>query len=446
MNRLRRSHWLIGLALLVAVGLADAPRAQARPPCPGDHAPGVVLARFRAPLSTTEQSGQNIVAVIPGIDVVAIRTPIGQECAVRDTLARDPHVAFTELDHAIHAAEAFIPNDPGWPNQWGPLKMGAPVAWSITTGAPHVVIAVLDSGTQLTHPDLAANLWTNPGELPDNGLDDDGNGKADDIWGWHFYHEWAWDGTQYTYLPRQDNRVADDYGHGTHVAGIAAARIHNGVGIAGMAGTARLMTVKVLDQYGNGWYSDLAQGIVYAVDNGARVINISAGGKPSSQMLQEAVDYAHARGALVVAAAGNDGGAVLYPAACEGALAVAATDQNDLRASFSNHGPQVDVAAPGVSIYSTWYRGNYFIRSGTSMATPHVAGLAALIWSARPHLTSLQVSEIITATASDVNSGTLQLPGWDEYLGWGRIDAARALSATIQMPTGRYLYLPLILH
>lgn len=419
----------IGLVLTLAAGQAGILHAQPRPPCPGDYAPGVVWVRFSDKAAPEWKS---------------LPVPSGQECAMLETLRHDPRVAFAELDYAIHATDVFTPNDPGWSNQWGPARIGAPAAWSVTTGAPTVVIAVLDSGTHLGHEDLAANLWANPGEVPANGLDDDGNGKVDDVWGWHFYHAWAWDGTQYTYLPREDNQVTDDYGHGTHVAGIAVARINNGVGIAGMAGNARLMTVKVLDQYGNGWYSDVAQGIVYAVDNGARVINISAGGTPASQMLQEAVDYAYARGVLVVAAAGNDGGAVLYPAACEHTLAVAATDQNDLRASFSNHGPQVDVAAPGVSIYSTWYRGNYFTRSGTSMAAPHVSGLAALIWSARPYLDLPQVSYIITSTARDVNGATLMLPGWDEYLGWGRIDAAHALSATIQTSPVNYLYLPLV--
>jgi hypothetical protein len=149
--------------------------------------------------------------------------------------------------------------------------------------------------------------------------------------------------------------------------------------------------------------------------------------------VQEAIDYAHARGVLVVASTGNDGGSVLYPATCEHALAVAATDQEDARPGFSNHGPQVDVAAPGSGIYSTWYLGGYYTKSGTSMAAQHVSGLAALIWSARPDLTAEQVSAIITGTAADVNAGTH--PGWDEYLGWGRVEAGRALSLTVHTGT-----------
>jgi len=434
MGKQRHLSWLIGLALIVAVG-QDGILSH----CADDHAPGVVLVGFRDGTVATEQwAGLDVIATIPGIDVASLSVPGGQECAALEMLRSDSRVAFAELDYAVHAVETrflretgfLIPNDPGWVNQWGPAKIGAPVAWSVVTGTPDVVVAVLDSGIQLGHEDLSDNLWINPGEIPDNGSDDDGNSKVDDFWGWHFYHKWAWDGEKYTYLPWEDNQVADDNGHGTHVAGIAGAEINNGVGVAGMAGGSRLMTVKVLDQYGNGWYSDLAQGIVYAVDNGARIINLSLGGAPSSQTLQEAVDYARARGVLVVAATGNDGGAVLYPAACEHVLAVAATDQSDARASFSNHGPQVDVAAPGVDIYSTWpWVGGYFTKSGTSMATPHISGLAALIRGARPHLAVEQVTGIITTTAADVNVATF--PGWDEYLGWGRVEAGEALSATV---------------
>ncbi len=442
MGKSRHSSWLVGLTVVALVG-RGAILAPQSPRCQGDYAPGVVLVGLHSqpPMSfssgiESQSEGETRVLTATETEVRALRVPVGQECATAERLRHDPRVAFAELDYAIHTLGT--PNDPAWPNQWGPTRIGAPEAWAVTTGASHVVVAVLDTGIQVSHEDLAANLWTNPGEIPDNGIDDDGNGKVDDVWGWRFYHEWAWNGEEYDYLPRQDNRVADDHGHGTHVAGIAGARINNGVGIAGMAGTARLMAVKVLDEYGNGWYSDLAQGIVYAVDNGADVINLSVGGEPASETLQEAVDYAHDHGVLVVAAAGNRDphtgyDAVLYPAACEHALAVAATNQDDARPSFSNHGPQVDVAAPGTDIYSTWYRGNYFTQSGTSMATPHVSGLAALIWSARPNLLAAQVTEIITSTARDVNGGTLQFPGWDEYLGWGRIDAAQALSVTASL-------------
>jgi subtilisin family serine protease len=193
------------------------------------------------------------------------------------------------------------------------------------------------------------------------------------------------------------------------------------------------MPVKVLDMYGTGWYSDIAAGIIYAVDNGARIVNLSLGGEGASETLCAAVEYAYNRNALVVAAAGNTSGAVMYPAACAQALAVAATDEADVRASFSNHGPELDVAAPGVGIYSTWCRQDvylgtclgsyYFAKSGTSMATPHVSGLAALVWSHWPEWTNEQVARRIQQTAVDLGE-----PGWDEWYGWGRVDARAALA------------------
>lgn len=445
MKKLRSSSWLIGLALIVTLGpnivLPDEPTF-----CTGTYAPGVVLVGFRDQGESAFHQGhtqpsqrwlkaENIVATIPEIDVTVLRVPAGLECTVLETVRHDPRVAFAELDYAVRAAETgfLTPNDPGWVQQWGPAKIGVPIAWWVATGTPDVVIAVLDSGIQPDHEDLADRLWTNPGEVPGNKVDDDGNGRVDDFQGWHFYH--AWNGQ--AFVPGEDNQIADEHGHGTHVAGIAGATFNNNVGIAGVAGGSRLMVVKVLDQQGEGQYSDVAQGIIYAVDNGAQVINLSFGGTSPSQTLQEAVNYAHARGVLVVAASGNDGSPVLYPAACEHVLSVAATDQDDNRASFSNYGPEVDVAAPGVSIYSTGWpddsradcTSGYCRKSGTSVATPHIAGLAALMRSARPDLTVAQVTGIITSTAADVNTGTLT--GWDEYLGWGRVEAGRALSATI---------------
>ena len=388
-----------------------------------------------------------VLSTQPQIGVQALRVPAGEECTLLETLRRDPRVAYAELDYAVRATDAITPNDPDWPLQWGPAKIEAPAAWSIVTGTPDVVIAVLDTGVYLDHEDLASKLWTNPGEVPDNWVDDDGNGKVDDVHGWHFYHSW----TGSTYLPAEDGDVRDDNGHGTHVSGIAAAATNNGVGIAGLAWGARIMPVKVLNQYGDGFYSDLAAGIVYAADNGARVINMSLGGVEPSQTLCAAVDYARRHGVLVVSATGNDGAPwVRYPAACPGVLAVAATDSNDQRAQadgryFSNYGPQVDLAAPGQDIYSTWCHQNiylklcdgdyYLAKSGTSMAAPHVSGVAALIWSRWLALTADVVALQITRTTVDVGS-----PGWDEYTGWGRLDAATAVT-TLTVPADLWIQL-----
>ena len=361
----------------------------------------------------------SIAHVVKPLALVEARVPIGQEEEVADRLRRSGQVAYAELDYAAASTDIVTPTDPGWPRQWGPRQIEAPAAWEIVTGTARIVIAVVDSGITLNHEDLASQRWINADEIPGNYSDDDGNGQIDDVNGWHFFQRYTSSG----FVPDENANVQDDYGHGTHVAGIAAAAANNGVGITGIAPGAQIMPVKVLDQYGNGWYSDIAAGMVYAVDNGAQIINLSLGGSESSQSLRAAVDYAQAHGVLVVAATGNTGGAVLYPAAYESVLAVAATDQNDQVAYFSNRGSQVDVAAPGVEIYSTWpWRDGYFTKSGTSMAAPHVSGVAALIWSKQPWASSLSVAYTITSTAQDVSA-----EGWDELTGWGRLDAFAAI-------------------
>ena len=369
-------------------------------------------------------------------------------------MRRLPGVAFAELDYLVQAdtdvtrtAQAGqpastlgrsasgtagvsrSPNDPDYSQQWALSKINAPAAWNVTTGTVAITIAIVDTGIDLGHPDLATKIWTNPGEIPANGLDDDDNGKVDDVHGWHFFS------------PGEDAFIQDDHGHGTHVAGIAAATTDNGIGVAGVAWGARVMSVKVLDSGGIGSYSSIAAGIVYAADEGAKIINLSLGGAPSSPTLCQAATYATAAGALVVAATGNTGGPVLYPAACDHVLAVAATDRADQRADFSNLGPQVDLAAPGVDIYSTWYQSGlqasgYFTKSGTSMATPQVAGVAALVWSRWPTWTPDQVAQRLLDTALDLGE-----PGWDVYSGWGRLDAANAVTAPVA-PV-RHIYLPL---
>jgi subtilisin family serine protease len=300
----------------------------------------------------------------------------------------------------------------------------APAAWNINTGSPNIVVAVLDTGIDLDHSDLIGQLWVNPGEIRGNGLDDDGNGHIDDIHGWNV-------------LESGSSVIDDDHGHGTHVSGIIAARGNNGQGIAGMAWSSRVMVVKVLDEYGDGYYSDLAEGLTYAADNGARVANLSLGGTMPSQLLQDAIDYAHARGTLIVAATGNTNSAIQYPAASDNTLAVAASNRDDERASFSCYGPEADLTAPGSSIYSTCLGGDYCPKSGTSMASPHVAGLAALIYAQEPTLTPNQVAQLLKETSQDIDA-----PGWDPYTGWGRIDAYRVLA---KMDAQFSYYFPIVL-
>ena len=423
------------LVALLVVSMSGKPAAATRAEVTRFR-PGGVLVKFkegasaadvRAALSRWELS---IEREIPRLGLKSLAVPPGQELTMAESMRRDPAVEYAELDYLISVA--IIPSDPRWENQWAPAKIGAPAAWEITTGSEEIVIAVLDTGLKLDHPDLAATVWTNPGEVPANSLDDDQNGKVDDVHGWHFYHQCS--GSEC--LPFEDDDLRDDNGHGTHVAGIAAAETDNQVGIAGISWGAQLMPVKVLDEYGDGWYSDVIAGIVYATDNGADVVNLSLGGEESSQALQEAVDYSHAQGVLLIAATGNKGWPVFYPAACDHVLAVGATDADDQRPEFSNYGPETDVVAPGVSIYSTWpWLDGYWHKSGTSMAAPHAAGLAALIWSARPDLSNDQVAQAISRTALDLGA-----PGWDEFYGWGRIDAYQAL-----LSVGHFkLYVPFL--
>jgi thermitase len=399
---------------------------------------GAVLVGLRGVGGWTAQQavlaapGTSLQYTIAPLGLMSLSVTPGQEAATVAALRRRPDVAFAELDYL--AAAAGVPNDPDWGNQWSLAQIGLPAAWNVTTGSAGIIIAVVDSGVYLGHPDLASKVWTNPGEIRGNGIDDDLNGKVDDVNGWHFFQQWTPSG----YVPVGNANVTDDFGHGTHVAGIIGAATNNGLGIAGISWGARVMPVRVLDQYGSGWYSDIADGIVYAVDNGAKIINLSLGGAATSQTLCEAAAYAHQKGALLVAATGNTGAAVLHPAACEGVLAVAATDRFDYRADFSNYGPQVDVAAPGVNIYSTWpWVDGYFTKSGTSMAAPHVSGVAALVWSRWPEWDNVAVSKQIIETAVDVDA-----EGWDPYTGWGRLDAAAAVASGEGV--ARPIYLPFV--
>jgi len=331
-------------------------------------------------------------------------------------LRRDPTVEYCELNYRASALDE--PDDALWSQQWALHRIQASAAWDVAR-CEGTVVAILDTGVFQDHPDLSNVLWTNVGEIPGNGIDDDENDKIDDVHGWHFYQNCTNDNCQ----PYENHLIEDENGHGTHVTGIAAAQTNNGLGIAGVSRGGQAMIVKVLDRYGDGYYSDIAAGIRYAADNGAQVINLSLGGDQPSRVLQDAVDYAYNKGVLVVAATGNDGGAVLYPAACDRVMAVAATDEQDQRPAFSNYGPQVDIAAPGQNIISTWRPPYYYFqRRGTSMAAPHVAGAAALLRSWRPDYTNDQTQERLQSCSDDVNASTL--PGHDSFLGWGRLNLA----------------------
>lgn len=292
------------------------------------------------------------------------------------------------------AAPAHAASDPLLAEQWAlsePEATGAQEAWTQSRG-DGVVVAILDSGVQLSHPDLAANLWRNPGEVPGNGVDDDRNGFVDDVHGAN--------------IMTANGNVDDDEGHGTHVAGIVGAQVGNGAGGAGIAPGAKLMAVKVLDANRAGNSSLLARGIRYAVDNGARILNVSLNGDGTSVDLDDALRYAGDHGATVVTSAGNNARDIdlkpSYPASSSApaVLSVTATEQSGGLLSMANRGLNaVDLAAPGGYILSTARGAGYERRAGTSMAAPFVAGSLALLAAARPDLTQQALRSALLASA-----------------------------------------------
>jgi hypothetical protein len=367
-----------------------------------------------------------------------------------DAFRRLPEVEGAEPDYVVKQAAAAesptstLPDDPDFATyQWGfrntgdqitdpanlPRVVGADIhaadAWAVTTGDRRVVVAILDTGIRTDHPEFAGRLWTNEGEIPGNGLDDDGNGYVDDVSGWNFI--------------ANDANPYDDGGHGTACAGIVAANANNESQLAGLDWSCRLMPVKVLSGAGEGTLSGIAQAIVYAADAGADVISMSLGGYGSSTFLADACAYAHDAGVFLAAAMLNDNTSQpAYPAALDPwVTAVGSTDPADQRCTpevsgyGSNYGPHIDVVAPGVSIpvLSVGAPTGVALGAGTSFATPMVAGLASLLLSVRPDLAPDQVRDLIRYSAADqVGRPAEDTPGFDVYHGWGRIDCGRALA------------------
>ena len=277
-------------------------------------------------------------------------------------------------------------------NNWGADLVRAPAAWAQGYTGNGVVVAVLDTGVDYNHPDLKDKIWTNPNEIPGNGIDDDNNGYIDDAQGWNFV-----DNT---------NSTIDVNGHGTHVAGTIAGE-NNGFGVTGIAYDAKIMSIKVLNEQGSGSSNTVADGIYYAVNNGADIINLSLGSNFPNSTLETAIQYASSQGAVVVMAAGNNSYPFPgYPAryANNWGLAVGAVDRNSQMANFSNKAGLNSfpyVTAPGVGIYSSLPGNEYGTYSGTSMAAPHVAGVVALMLSANPNLTNGEIRQIIIETAGN---------------------------------------------
>jgi len=320
-----------------------------------------------------------------------VEVPKGKVSEYNDRIKMNLLVDYVEEDHV--ASEFNIPNDSYFSDQWGLVKIQAPGAWDINRGSSNVDIAIVDTGVNYRHPDLGAKVKSSV---------DCRFSSCPSLW------------------------TQDPDGHGTHVAGIASAITNNGQGIAGVSWDSNLISVKVLDDSGSGYYSWIANGIVWAADNKAEVINLSLGGSFSSSTLEAAVNYAWNKGAVVVAASGNRGtSSPTYPAYYSNAIAVGAVTQSDTKASFSNFGSWVDTAAPGVSIYSTYQSGYEFL-TGTSMSSSYVAGLVALIKAQNPSFSNLEIRQKLESSA-DAISGT------GSYWKYGRINACKALGCTITL-------------
>jgi len=304
-------------------------------------------------------------------------------------------IEYVEPNYRLYALETppVFPNDPEFSQLYGMHQsndndIDAPEAWELTTGNASIIVGVIDTGIDYDHEDLKANIWKNPGESgggkENNNVDDDGNGYKDDYRGWNFIFD--------------SNDPYDDNDHGTHCAGTIGAVGNNGKGVVGVNWNVKLMPLKFLGSDGSGSTADAAEAIIYGVDNGAKVLSNSWGGGDASQVLQDAIQYAQDRGVLFIAASGNDSkntdSSPNYPSnyAVPNVVSVASNDASDNLSSFSNFGRRtVDLSAPGSSIYSTRPLSRYQRLSGTSMATPHVAGAAALVMARYPSIASHQV-------------------------------------------------------
>jgi len=326
---------------------------------------------------------------IKALDVRVIRVPARAADKLIKALERNKDVEYVELDHIAKAVGTA--NDPHFTagNQWSLSKIEASGAWATTVGSSSVVVAVIDSGVRASHPDLGGKV----------------------LQGYDFVNN--------------DNDANDDNGHGTAVAGITASSTNNGVGMAAVSWNSMILPVKVLGADGSGNYSAMANGITWAADNGARIINLSLGGTSSSRTLQNAVNYAWNRNIILVAAAGNNGNSTpLYPAACNNVVAVSATDSGDKRPSWSNYGSYVNVAAPGVNILTLHGASSYAYWNGTSFSSPVTAGVVALMAAANPGLSNAGVVDALLKNSDDIGAA-----GYDVYYGHGRVNARRAVAA-----------------
>lgn len=395
-----------------------------------EYVPGEILIKFKETTSTTHilnsrraVRGERI-AHFPMIGAEHWR--LGKGVSVEqalEILSRTPFNDLIEYAEPNYIYHAFVmPNDALRSDLYAMHNIGqtggtvdadidALEAWQTTTGSEEIVVGDIDTGIDYLHPDLLGNIWTNPNEIADNGIDDDNNGYIDDVRGWDFVNN--------------DNDPIDDNNHGTHTAGTIGAKGNNGIGVAGVCWNVKLMPLKFLNAGGSGSTDNAVKAVQYAAMFGVRITSNSWGGGNKSKALETAIKNS---GALFVAAAGNGGSSFkMYPAAysLDNVISVAATDHNDALASFSNYGTTwVDLAAPGVSILSTVRNDEYSFFNGTSMATPHVAGVAALVLGQHPAWTNAQIKAQILSTVDPLAS----LAG--KVLTGGRLNAKTAVGAS----------------
>ena len=447
----RWTQFLVGRQIfaVILLALTAAVRADdAQPPPPtakrSEKVPGELIVRFKpgtsedkksAVLKKSQAIARDLIApnariaraagvAAPASEQIKVLKVPGNIAAAQAALDQDPNVLYVEPNYKTHIEAEVIPNDFEFDSLYGILNTGAnggkvgadikaPEAWNISTGSRDIVIAIIDTGVDYFHEDLRANVWVNTREIPGNGIDDDGNGYIDDVYGYDFVSN--------------DSSPFDDHFHGTHVAGIAGAVGNNGIGVVGVCWQTRLMAVKAFDQQGSGDVATAVAAIHYAVANGARVINASWSSGDRSRALQDAVDEARAAGVIFVAAAGNShSGNPFYPAGYDSVISVASVNNKDELSPFTNFGRTVDLSAPGEQILSTIPDSRYDSISGTSMSCPYVAGAAALILSRHPEFTPAQVANILKNTTDPVSSFT--------YIGSGRLNVFNALQVNVPLP------------
>ncbi|MGC8856871.1 MAG: S8 family serine peptidase, partial [Anaerolineae bacterium] len=403
-----KKYPLIFVLLLLLPGLLTLPRpAQASQgmQAEGEFVRGELIVGMKAGTSLRALRLPAQVAIkhtspqLDRLNAALLSVPPGEEQKLAAELRRMGGVQFAEPNYLVRPA--LIPNDPRWGDQYGPAHMQAPQAWDLTTGSSSVIVAVIDSGIDSAHPEFNGRI------LP----------------GYDFIE--------------QDSIPQDGCGHGTHVAGILAAEGNNAMGIAGLAWGVSILPVRALGNYCVGTVLGVAEGIVWAVERGARVINLSVGTTAASSLLENSTYHAYLHGAALFAAAGNAGtNSIIYPARYPWVMAIGATDSTDQRASFSNTGPELDLMAPGKDILSTTPLGAFFYEtygvtrqygtlSGTSMATAHASGAAALLASQPQFDTPDKIYQALTQTALD-----LETPGWDNNTGYGLIQIYDALNFT----------------